>query len=199
MSAAASRQGWKPFAAPASIRSRKRDGLPSCTYCGACSGNGCWTDAKALVSLKGLPQAEASGNLQIRTGARALEVVIDDAGHASGVAYIVGGKRCVQRARIVLLASYVYENVRLLLLSGGCAYPRGLANDHGQVGRHFMTHSVTNVWGRFPGRRLNRGPGPLPKPRPSRSLTPTTSIMPGWVSSAAHPAGADGAQGLHGP
>jgi gluconate 2-dehydrogenase alpha chain len=39
-----------------------------------------------------------------------------------------------------LLASYAYENVRLLQLSKSRAFPNGLANNAGQVGQHYMTH-----------------------------------------------------------
>ena len=56
---------------------------------------------------------------------------------------------------MVLLASYVYENVRLLLLSTSPAYPKGLANNHGQVGRHYFGHNLGGgVTALFP-RNLN--------------------------------------------
>src|SRR6185437_3268761 len=58
-------------------------------------------------------------------------------------------------ARVVLLATFTYENTRLLLLSRSPAHPRGLANGSEQVGRHYMAHVTPNVWGRFPGRRMN--------------------------------------------
>ena len=45
-----------------------------------------------------------------------------------------------QPAKVVLLASYAYENVRLLLLSKSKAFPNGLSNNHGQVGRHYLSH-----------------------------------------------------------
>ena len=37
-------------------------------------------------------------------------------------------------------ASYTYENVRLLLLSKSKAFPNGLSNNHGQVGKHYIGH-----------------------------------------------------------
>jgi len=46
----------------------------------------------------------------------------------------------IQPARVVLIAGYTYENVRLLLLSKSAAYPDGLSNNHGQVGRHYLSH-----------------------------------------------------------
>ena len=41
---------------------------------------------------------------------------------------------------MVLLASYTYENVRMMLLSKSKAFPNGLANNHGQVGKHYIGH-----------------------------------------------------------
>jgi gluconate 2-dehydrogenase alpha chain len=38
------------------------------------------------------------------------------------------------------VASYTYENSRLLLLSKSKAYPNGLSNNHGQVGKHYIGH-----------------------------------------------------------
>jgi gluconate 2-dehydrogenase alpha chain len=152
MDATARELGWHPFAPPAAVNSVPYGGRPACTYCGNCTHNGCWTDAKGLVSLEGLPAAEASGNLRVVTGARVTEILTDAAGRASGVAYVSGGRRYEQRAAVVLLASFVYEVVRLLLLSR-------LGNGTGQVGRHFSAHALRMAWGEFGGRELNTWSG----------------------------------------
>jgi gluconate 2-dehydrogenase alpha chain len=46
----------------------------------------------------------------------------------------------------------------MLLLSKSKAFPDGLSNNHGQVGRHYMSHGLRSVAvsGVFPGRDLNR-------------------------------------------
>jgi len=50
-----------------------------------------------------------------------------------------------------LLSSYTYENSRLLLLSKSKAFPNGLSNNHGQVGRHYMSHGQSaSVTALFP-------------------------------------------------
>jgi gluconate 2-dehydrogenase alpha chain len=54
----------------------------------------------------------------------------------------------------VVLASYTYENVRLLLLSGG------LGDGSGQLGKHFMTKFWSDVYGLVPGEVFNRHTGP---------------------------------------
>jgi gluconate 2-dehydrogenase alpha chain len=70
-----------------------------------------------------------------------VRIDVDRAGRASAVQYLQGGETYVQPASVVLLAGYTYENVRLLLLSTSRAFRRGLANNRGQVGRHYFTHN----------------------------------------------------------
>jgi gluconate 2-dehydrogenase alpha chain len=60
----------------------------------------------------------------------------------------------------VILSTYLYENTRLLLLSRSKAFPHGLANNSGQVGRNYMSHVYSGVNGLFPGQKLNRWGGP---------------------------------------
>ena len=57
----------------------------------------------------------------------------------------------------------MYENVRLLLLSTSKAYPNGLSNNHGQVGKHYIAHGLgsAGATGWFPGKRLNRYSGTI--------------------------------------
>jgi gluconate 2-dehydrogenase alpha chain len=76
---------------------------------------------------------------------------VDNHGRVSGVNYLVDGTEYLQPAKVVLLASYVYENVRLLLLSKSKPYPNGLSNNHGQVGKHYFSHNQTaSVTALFP-------------------------------------------------
>jgi len=159
MERAARDLGWHPYPPPAAVNSLPYDGRPACTYCGSCTHNGCWTDAKGLIQLTGLPEAERSGNLTVVTGARVTEILTGRDGRATGVAYLAGGRRLEQRAAVVLLAGFVYENVRLLLLSRSPAHPRGLANRNGQVGRHFTAHALRMTFGEFAGREMNTWSG----------------------------------------
>lgn len=151
--------GWSPFPTPASIRSQPYAGRGACTYCGSCTWNGCRAGAKAVPTLHGLADAERSGALAVRTGARVTRILADASQAACGVEFVQGAAAYRQPARAVVLATYTYENVRLLLLSASPAFPRGLANNAGNVGRHFMTHSFPMTLGVFPGRDLRRWGG----------------------------------------
>ena len=82
---------------------------------------------------------------------------VDSQGRATGVTYLKAGSTYFQPAKVVMLAGYTYENARLLLLSTSKAYPNGLSNNHGQVGKHYIGHGLgsASVSGVFKGRRLN--------------------------------------------
>ena len=148
--------GLHPFPGPAAIRSEVHRGLPSCTYCGFCNFNGCYADARGSTFLNAIPEAERTGNLEVVPEARALEIVVDGEGRASGVRYLQAGRAYFQPAALVFLSAHSFENTRLLLLSRSKAYPQGLSNNRGQVGRNTMSHMYVGVDGVFPGRILNR-------------------------------------------
>jgi gluconate 2-dehydrogenase alpha chain len=152
---AARRLGWHPFPAPAAINSEPYNGNPECTYCGFCTGNGCYRTAKGSADATVIRRAEATGLLRIETGARVIRIEVDEDGLASGVTYVQDGRERFQPAKTVLLGTFTYENTRLLLLSRSRAFPAGLANNAGQVGKHYLAHATPFVLGRFPGRRLN--------------------------------------------
>ena len=153
--AAAHRLGWNPHPAPTAINSEAYGGRPGCEYCGFCTNNGCHIDAKGSTSLTAVPEAQVTGNLDLRTGARAIRITVDGAGRANGVDYVVGRELHHQPAKVVILASYLYENVRLLLLSKSRAFPHGLSNNHRQVGSRYISQAMYFAYGLF-DQRLNR-------------------------------------------
>jgi gluconate 2-dehydrogenase alpha chain len=120
-----------------------------------CTSNGCYRNAKGSTDATVIPRAEATGLLRIETAARVHRLETDADGLVSGVTYVRDGRERFHAGRAVLLGAFTYENTRLLLLSTSKAYPNGLANNHGQVGRHFMSHVTPFAFGLFPGRRLN--------------------------------------------
>ncbi len=141
MSAAARGQGWHPFPGPASINSRPYQNRSACLYHGFCNKGGCHVDAKNGPHITTIPRAQATGKLKVVPRAHVTSIDADDKGRVSSVTYVTDGVEYIQPARAVLLASYTYENSRLLLLSKSKAYPNGLSNNHGQVGRHYFSHA----------------------------------------------------------
>jgi gluconate 2-dehydrogenase alpha chain len=159
-SSAAKGLGWHPFPGPAAIRSHNYHGLPACQYCGFCTYNGCMAEAKGATDVGAIAEAEKTKRLKILTGARVTKIEVDRHGRATGATFVRGGKTYFQPAGVVILSTYIYENTRLLLLSKSKAFPKGLANNSGQVGKHYISHLYGGMNGLFPGQQLNRYSGP---------------------------------------
>ena len=153
--------GLHPHAVPVGMNSVSYDGRPATTYTAWSNGFGSFNDDKWHPALTSVPEALATGNLDLRTHCRVIRILTDSDGHASGVEYIsASGERFVQEARTVILCSYTYENIRLMLLSGSSKHPDGLGNNAGQVGQHYMTKMFAHVDGYFPDVVFNRHTGP---------------------------------------
>jgi gluconate 2-dehydrogenase alpha chain len=166
MTTAARSLDWNPFPGPAAITSKPYDGRPGCAYHGYCLGAGCHVNAKSSTAVSTIPKAQATKRLNLVTGAHVTTIVAGDNGRVTGVNYLKDGTEFFQPADVVLVASYTYENSRLLLLSKSKAYPNGLSNNHGQVGRHYFSHNQgggvsalfpfdLNVWYGTPGQGVN--------------------------------------------
>lgn len=153
--------GLHPHPVPVGMNSVPYQGRPASTYTAWSNGFGSFTDDKWHPALTSVPAALVTGNLDIRTHCRVLRILTDADGRASGVEYVNANGTCfVQKARTVILSSYTFENVRLLLLSGSARHPNGLGNQHGQVGQNFMTKMFAHVDGYFPDLIFNRHTGP---------------------------------------
>src|SRR5205814_8707869 len=107
---------------------------------GVCNRGGCHVDAKNSTAVTTIPRAQATGHLRVVTRAHVTTIEVGADRRVSGVNYVTDGVEYFQPAKVVLLASFTYENTRLLLLSKSKAYPDGLSNNHKQVGRHYFSH-----------------------------------------------------------
>ena len=143
MSTAARMLSWHAFPGPAAITSQAYDGRPGCAYHGFCARGGCHVNSKSSTAVSTIPKAQATGRFKVITDARVTTLDVDKNGRVSGVHYLKEGQEYFQPADVVLLATYTYENTRTLLLSKSPAFPRGLSNNHGQVGRHYFSHNQT--------------------------------------------------------
>ncbi len=129
------RLGLHPFRQPLALNSREYRGRPACVNCGFCHGFPCHVKAKSTTPVTSVPEAKATGNLDLRDRSRVLRIDRSEDGRAvRGVTYVdAAGQLQQARAEIVVLTAYALENVRLLLVSG--------VNANGEVGRHFQTHN----------------------------------------------------------
>jgi choline dehydrogenase-like flavoprotein len=137
--------------APAALVSRdwqqEGGGLrQACVNCGACH-QGCRNAAKTSMDTTYLPFAVAHG-AEIRSECRVVGIELDSNKRVSAVVYRQDGTERRQRCRALVLSAGGVETPRLLLHTG-------LANASGQVGRNFMVHGATQVWGRFDSEMLS--------------------------------------------
>src|SRR5215831_20788812 len=153
--------GYHPFSTPRAIISQPYNGRPGCTYCGFCQAFGCHVGAKSSILVTALPEADATGNFKLITGAMCYRVNSDNSGRATSVSYY-GPDRSDNtiEADVVILAPFIYDNVRLLLISKTEKFPNGLANSSGHVGKHLMTHIRARVLLAFDDRHVNIYMGP---------------------------------------
>src|ERR1043166_905633 len=115
---AAKKLGYHPFSSPRAILSQAYKGRPGCTYCGFCQAFGCHVGAKSSILVTKLPEADATGNFKLYTGAMVYRVNSDNSGRATGVSYYgPDGSNNTIEAELVILAPFIYDNTRLLLLS----------------------------------------------------------------------------------
>jgi len=159
--AAAKKLGYHPFPTPRAIVSQPYNGRPACTYCGFCQAFGCHVGAKSSILVTKLPEADATGNFKLITGAMCYRVNSDTSGRATGVSYYgPDGSDNTVEAELVILTPFIYDNTRLLLLSKTDKFPNGLANSSGQVGKHVMAHIMARVYLTFDDRHINVYMGP---------------------------------------
>jgi choline dehydrogenase-like flavoprotein len=131
------------------INSRPYDGRGYCIQQGFCV-QGCKMAAKWSTLYTSIPDAEATGNLDLRIESTATRIEHRPDGRVSAVIYRDSqGHEQRQKARVVCVAGNAVETARLLLLSESSKFPRGLANSSDQVGRNYC-HQITGfVWGIF--------------------------------------------------
>src|SRR6185436_1743556 len=127
------------------------NGRNTCVFATPC-GRGCAIGANFQSTTVLLPPAKATGNLTITTDALVYQVDLDGAGKAKGVTYVdrVTGEHHSVTAKAVVLAAGSGETARILLNSKSSAFPNGLCNGDGMVGRYLMDSVGLNVTGQFP-------------------------------------------------
>ena len=111
----------------------------ACTNRGFCQA-GCSVGAKASVDVTFLPLA-VKGGAEIRPNSFVTRFLLEG-NRITGVEYLRDGLLEQVFTDTLFLCAGAIETPRLLLL-------QNLANSSGQVGRNFMAHVGTQVWGRF--------------------------------------------------
>jgi choline dehydrogenase-like flavoprotein len=151
LKSAALRLGLHPFDLPLLINSVPRHERSACTRIRWCVGFGCETGAKNGTHNTVIPRALATRNCLLRTGCVVKEVLVNDQGKATGVAFFDENDQLQQQpADFVVVSGGATESARLLLLSKSRLFPNGIGNQHDWVGRNLQGHTYTGATGYFP-------------------------------------------------
>lgn len=142
--------GLHPFPAPMAINSVVYKNRPPCAQCGLCGGFGCEVQAKSSSVWTVIPEAEATGRCEVRSESYVFRIGMNKAGRATGVHYFdADRKEQFQNARAVVVCANGSETPKLLLNSATDAFPDGLANSSGAVGKYLMFNKGGGAMARF--------------------------------------------------
>ncbi len=135
--------GYTPFQNPAAAMTQPyvnlyRQHLGECMRGGFCGSHACSQGSKASPLSTVIPALLKQDNFELRPLCNVIKVNLDSTGkRATGVTYIdARGRMVEQPADIVVLATYTFNNNRLLLLSG-IGKPYDPVSNTGVVGRNY--------------------------------------------------------------
>jgi len=120
--------------------------LGQCVRGGFCNSFGCANGAKANPLTTVIPALLKHKDFELRPLSNVIKVNLDSGGkRAVGVTYLdARGREVEQPADLVILASYTFNNTRLLLLSG-IGKPYDPVSGGGVVGRNYSYQSAGKV------------------------------------------------------
>lgn len=131
--------GYHSLRVPRAILSKPDGKRRGCEYSGYCGSYGCSSGAKGSSRAALLDRAVATGRCEIRPHSKVTRLISDAKAQISQVEYFnAEGEKKYLDARIYVVACQAIETSRLLLCSTGPAFPHGLANNHGQVGKNLL-------------------------------------------------------------
>ncbi|MFC4617541.1 GMC family oxidoreductase [Camelliibacillus cellulosilyticus] len=139
---AAEKLKYHPYDVPSANLSEpytNPDGISrsACQYCGFCERFGCEYGAKADPVVTVIPVAKKTGKFELRTHSQ-VRRILHKGNKATGVMYtdVTTGEDIEQPADIVVLTSFVFNNVRLLLMSG-IGTPYDPSTGRGVIGKNY--------------------------------------------------------------
>ncbi|GMV38530.1 MAG: hypothetical protein AMXMBFR64_02460 [Myxococcales bacterium] len=131
---------------PTARNSIPYDGRPACqsfATCRTCPIGGMYSADQTMSRIERLP------HVRVLTEAEAVRIETSRSDAVCRVLYLDASDRThAVEADVVVVATQAVEAVRLLLNSASGAFPQGLANRNGQLGRWFMDRPKFYVMGR---------------------------------------------------
>jgi choline dehydrogenase-like flavoprotein len=154
--------GWHWWISDQAILSEPYKERNPCMLHGKCMF-GCPMGAKSTTDRTYWPLAIANG-AEVRPWSRVKEVTVNDKGEAKGALYFdKKGNLHEIHANVVVVCCNGVGTPRLLLNSKSKAFPNGLGNENGVVGKYFMVHPTIFTEGIFE-QELDSHHGPMGTP-----------------------------------
>jgi choline dehydrogenase-like flavoprotein len=149
--------GWHWWPATSAIPSVKFRELAQCERWGTCEW-GCPKGSKASADIAFWVHGLRSG-AELVTGARVRQVTIDGDGRVESVSWVDrAGEEHRQLGRAVVMCANGVGTPRILLNSRSNAFPNGLANSSGMLGKNLMLHPTPAVLGIYEEEQNTHGP-----------------------------------------
>ena len=148
---AAQQVGIKIVSGRRAVLTRPHNGFPACHYCGAC-GRGCDTASFFNSADHLIPAALKTGNLTLRTNAVVARILPEGRGRAEAVQYFDRKTKEEHRAygNVIVLGASCIDSTRILLNSKSSAYPNGIGNSSGVIGKYLCEQVRFHVKGFLP-------------------------------------------------
>lgn len=136
------------------ILTKPHNGRAPCHYCGPCH-RGCSAGAYFSTQSSTLPAARATGNLTLLSDSVVEGIDYDEkTKRATGVRVIDANtlEKTTFTSKVVFLCGSTVGSTQILMNSRSDAFPKGLGNRSGALGRYLMDHTfAAGAVGIFPG------------------------------------------------
>jgi len=131
--------GYTMVPVPRAILSRGYKNRNACYYSNYCGSYACSSDAKGSSRAALINQAMETGNCKVIPYAKVFHLRTDGKGKIVEAKYHdINNKDQSVKADIFVVATQAVETSRLLLMSKNDEFPKGLANNNGQVGKNLI-------------------------------------------------------------
>ena len=149
--------GYTALQTPRAILSQPDMGRRSCEYSGFCGSYGCSSGAKGSARAALLDYAIKTGNCKIIPNAKVFKLESNNQGNVTAVKYFDENniKQSIS-AKTYVVACQAIETSRLLLASTGPKHPKGLGNNHEQVGKNIVFSAGGSGTGEFTYSKLDK-------------------------------------------
>jgi len=130
--------GIETFPTARGILSKNKDQRKGCFYSNYCGSYGCSSDAKGSSRAALLDHAIKTGNCTILPNSKVFLLEEVNQKIETVHYYDKNGDKNTVTAKITVVAAQAIETARLLLMSKSKNFPKGLANNNGQVGKNII-------------------------------------------------------------